>query len=115
VLRRAGCSQLPSPTRDRRVGYERERSGELLHVDTKKLGRFWEIGKRIRRDGVSRSRRAGWEHLHVAIDDHSRLAYCEVLRRERKGECVAFLRPAVDWYPEHFGVSTKAGAFQSTT
>jgi hypothetical protein len=70
------------------VRYERERPGELLHVDTKKLGRFWEIGKRIRKDGVNRSRRAGWQYLHVAIDDHSRLAYCEILRSERKEECV---------------------------
>jgi len=100
VLRRAGCSRLPRARRDRRVRYERERPGELLHVDTKKLGCFWEIGKRIRRDGVNRSRRAGWQYLHVAIDDHSRLAYCEVLRSARKGECAAFLRRAVDWYAE---------------
>jgi transposase InsO family protein/transposase-like protein len=100
VLRRAGCSRLQRPGRDRRVRYERERPGELLHVDTKKLGRFWEIGKRIRRDGINRSRRAGWQHLHVAIDDHSRLAYCEILRSERKGECAAFLRRAVVWYAE---------------
>ena len=100
VLRRAGCSRLPRVRRDRRVRYERERPGELLHVDTKKLGRFWEIGKRIRRDGVNRSRRAGWQHLHVCIDDHSRLAYCEVLRSERKGDCAAFLRRAASWYAE---------------
>ena len=100
VLRRAGCSRLHRPTRDRRVRYERERPGELLHVDTKKLGRFWEIGKRICGDGVNRSRRAGWQYLHVAIDDHTRLAYCEVLRSERKGDCAAFLRRAADWYAE---------------
>jgi transposase InsO family protein len=98
VLRRAGCSRLPRAQRDRRVRYERERPGELLHVDTKKLGRFWEIGKRIRQDGINRSRRAGWQYLHVAIDDHSRLAYCEILHSERKQECAAFLRRAVQWY-----------------
>jgi len=101
VLRRAGCSRLSRPSRDRRVRYERERPGELLHVDTKKLGRFWEIGKRIRKDGVNRSRRAGWQYLHVAIDDHSRLAYCEILRSERKEECVDFLGRALAWYAEH--------------
>jgi hypothetical protein len=53
------------------VCYEPERPGELLHVNTKKLARFWEIGKRIRRDGIRCSRRAGWQCLHVAIDDHS--------------------------------------------
>jgi transposase InsO family protein len=98
VLRRAGCSRLPRAQRDRRVRYERERPGELLHVDTKKLGRFWTVGKRIRQDGVNRSRRAGWQHLHVAIDDHTRLAYAEILPSERKHDCVAFLRRAVDWY-----------------
>jgi transposase InsO family protein len=100
VLRRFGCSRLPSPRRDRRVRYERERPGELVHVDSKKLGRFFEIGKRIRKDGINRSRRAGWQYLHVAIDDHSRLAYCEVLASERKDACAAFLRRAVAWYAE---------------
>jgi transposase InsO family protein len=101
VLRRRGQSCLPRVRRDRRVRYERERPGELLHVDTKKLGRFWEIGKRIRQDGVNRSRQAGWQHLHVAIDDHSRLAYCEILPSERKHDCAAFLRRAVAWYADH--------------
>ena len=66
VLRRAGCSRLARPTRDRRVRYERECSGELLQVDSKKLGRFFQIGKRIRQDGIIRSRRAGWQHPRVA-------------------------------------------------
>ena len=100
VLRRAGCSRLPRARRDPRVRYERERPGELLHVDTKKLGRFWTVGKRIRKDGINRSRRAGWQHLHLAIDDHTRLAYCEILGSERKEDCAAFLRRAVAWYAE---------------
>jgi len=100
VLRRAGCSRLPRARRDPRVRYERERPGELLHVDTKKLGRFWEIGKRIRDDGVHRSPKAGWQHLHIAIDDHTRLAYAEVLATERRHDCAAFLRRAVAWYAE---------------
>jgi len=100
VLRRAGCSRLPRPQRDPRVRYERDRPGELLHVDTKKLGRFCNVGKRILQDGVQRSPRAGWQHLHVAIDDHSRLAYCELLRSERKEDCAAFLERAVAWYAE---------------
>jgi transposase len=74
VLRRHGCSRLPRPgaaaARCARR-YERERPGELLHVDTKQLGRFWEPGKRVL--GVEagrphRNRRIGWQHLHVAID-----------------------------------------------
>jgi hypothetical protein len=57
VLRRAGESRLPKPARDPVVPYERERPGELVHVDTKKLGCFWAVGKRILADGVKRSRR----------------------------------------------------------
>ncbi len=71
-----------------------------MHVDTKKLGRFWTVGKRILQDGVQRSPRAGWQHLHVAIDDHSRLAYSELLPSERKEDCCAFLARAVAWYAE---------------
>jgi len=100
VLRRAGCSRLPRPQRDPRLRYERQRPGELLHVDTKKLGRFFAVGKRILGDGVQRSPRAGWQQLHVAIDDHSRLAYCELLGSERKEDCSAFLARAVAWYRE---------------
>lgn len=100
VLRRAGCSRLPRPQRDPKVRYERERLGELMHVDTKKLGRFWTVGKAIRKDGVRRSRGAGWQHLHVAIDDHSRLAYGELLPTDRAPDCAAFLTRAVAWYAE---------------
>jgi transposase InsO family protein len=100
VLRRCGCSRLPRPGRDRRLRYERERCGELLHVDTKKLGCFWTVGKRILADGVRRSRGAGWQYLHVAIDDHSRLAYAELLASDRAPACAAFLERAVAWYSE---------------
>ena len=72
--------------------YERARPGELLHIDTKKLAaRFWHVGKRILRDGVQRSPRAGWQHVHVAVDDHSRLAYVEVLPSDRRADALAFL------------------------
>lgn len=100
VLRRWGCSRLPRPERDPVRRYERQRPGELLHVDTKKLGRFHIVGKRILKDGVQRSRAAGWQHLHIAIDDHSRLAYTEVLAGQDKHACAAFLRRAVAWYAQ---------------
>lgn len=100
VLRRCGCSRLARPTRDRRVRYERERPGELLHVDTKKLGRFHMVGKRILGPSRRRSYGAGWQFLHVAIDDHSRLAYAELLARDDKHACSAFLRRACAWYRE---------------
>src|SRR5436189_64904 len=84
----------------RATRYRRERPGELLHVDTKQLGRFFAVGKRILQDGLPRSRRAGWQHLHVAIDDHTRLAYTELLPSARKEDCTAFLTRAVAWYAE---------------
>ena len=96
VLHRNGMSRLPRPPREPRCvrRYERERPGELLHVDTKKLGRFWTTGKRIYGDDVRRNRGAGWQALHVAIDDHSRWLYAEVLPGERAEHCAAFLRRA---------------------
>lgn len=100
VLRRLGISRLPRPERDPVVRYERERPGELLHVDTKRLNRFWHVGKRILADGRVRSRRAGWQFLHVAIDDHSRLAYAEILTGEDGQACADFLERALAWYRE---------------
>jgi transposase InsO family protein len=104
VLRRHGCSRLPRPheaaARCARR-YERERPGELLHVDTKKLGRFWEPGKRVlgaEAGRPHRNRRIGWQHLHVAIDDHSRLAYAELLPGQDAETCTGFLERASDWY-----------------
>jgi transposase InsO family protein len=102
VLRRRGHSRLPRLRRDPRVRYERARSGELLHIDTKKLGRFWRLGHRVTGRGrLSESRGAGWQHLHVAVDDHSRLAYAELLPRDDRFACAAFLERAVGWYAEH--------------
>ena len=106
VLRRHGCSRLPRPgvaaARCARR-YERERAGELLHVDTKQLGRFWEPGKRVLGSEAGRpqrNRRVGWQHLHVAIDDHSRLAYAELLSGRDADSCARFLARAVAWYAE---------------
>jgi transposase InsO family protein len=105
VLRRHGCSRLPRPAGAARCArrYERERPGELLHVDTKKLGRFWEPGKRVLGEQAGRpqrNRRLGWQHLHVAIDDHSRLAYAELLPGQDADSCVRFLERAVAWYED---------------
>lgn len=58
--------------------YERSRPGELVHVNIKRLGRFWTVGKAIHGDRLTRSAGAGWQYLHLAIDDHSRLAYGEL-------------------------------------
>lgn len=106
VLRRHGCSRLPRVAGGARCArrYERDTPGELLHVDTKKLGRFWEPGKRVLGDQAGRphrNRRVGWQHLHVAIDDHSRLAYAELLTGQDADSCARFLKRAVAWYADH--------------
>jgi transposase InsO family protein len=100
VLRRYGVSRLARPQRGPLVRYERERPGELVHVDIKRLGRFWTVGKAILGDGLQRSRQAGWQFVHLAVDDHSRLAYAEILPTESPADCVAFLRRAHAWYAE---------------
>ena len=85
------------------IRYERERPGELIHMDIKKLGRFTRVGHRITGDrhGQSNARGIGWEFVHVAIDDHSRLAFSKVMDSERKDCAVAFLKAAVAWYKRH--------------
>ena len=107
VLRRAGASRLPRPPRPEVVRYERARPGELLHVDSKRLGRFFQVGKRILADGVQRSPRAGWQHLHVAIDDHTRIAYCEVLAGQGAEHSCAFLERAVGWFSSTHGIGVE--------
>ncbi len=80
--------------------YERDRPGELIHIDIKKLGRFNRVGHRITGDrtGQSNSRGIGWEFVHVCVDDHSRIGFAEVMPDERKESAVAFLMAAVAWY-----------------
>ncbi|MEZ4456804.1 MAG: IS481 family transposase [Gemmatimonadales bacterium] len=95
--RRAGWARLPRPPRPPVVRYERARPGELLHVDTKKLGRIGRIGHRIHGDRRTRVRGIGWEVLHVAIDDATRVAYAELLADETAAACEAFLTRAVAW------------------
>ena len=78
ILRRLGINKLSAlePAEPVRR-YERERPGEIIHIDIKKLGRFEQVGHRITGDrkGQSNSRGVGWEYLHLAIDDHSRVAF----------------------------------------
>lgn len=88
-------SRLDAPEPPNR--YERRRPGELVHVDVKKLGRFGAPGKRMVGDRHE-SRGFGWEHVHVMIDDCSRLAYAEVLSDERGETAVGFLRRGLEWF-----------------
>jgi len=96
------------------VRYERERPGELIHIDVKKLGRIQGgAGKRVR-DGLRkhynptltdragiRRKTVGWEFVHIAIDDCTRLAYAEVLGDEKASTVIAFLKRAVAFYERH--------------
>jgi transposase InsO family protein len=75
--------------------YEKQRPGELVHVDVKKLGRIGRPGHRVNGDRRTRSRGIGWEYVHVAIDDATRLAYVEVLENEKAATAVGFLRRAI--------------------
>jgi transposase InsO family protein len=99
VLRRAGLSKL-SDLRPQEVvqRYEREASGELLHIDIKKLGRFEGVGHRITGDYRKRTRHVGWEYVFVAVDDHSRIAFTDVHPDERRTSAVSFLQAAVAYY-----------------
>lgn len=98
----AKLSSLEPPIPDNR--YERKRAGELIHVDTKKLGRFFQPGHRVTGDHRSSGRLKGvkgWEFLHIAIDDRTRLAYAELLPDEKGPTCAAFLRRAAVFYRRH--------------
>jgi transposase InsO family protein len=75
--------------------YEKQRPGELVHVDVKKLGRIGRAGHRVHGDRRTRTRGIGWEYVHVAIDDATRLVYVEVLDDEKAVTAVGFLRRAV--------------------
>lgn len=99
ILARHGLSRLKSlEPKEPVVRYQRERPGELIHVDIKKLGRIGRVGHRIHGDRTTRVRGIGWEFVHVAIDDASRLAYAEVLPNERSPSSTGFLRRSVAWF-----------------
>jgi transposase InsO family protein len=116
VLKRIGLGKLsrlepPEPVRR----YEKQRPGELIHIDVKKLGRMAQPGWRPYGGHAARSRiagydakrnRLGWEFVHVCVDDATRLAYAEVLANERAVTAVAFLRRVLAFYRAH-GVSVE--------
>lgn len=102
VLRRHGLARLrdlePKP---RPCRYTRERAGELVHLDVKPLVRIGRVGHRIHGDRTTRVRGIGWEYVHVAIDDASRLAYAEVLPDQRGLTTVGFFERARRFYARH--------------
>jgi transposase InsO family protein len=113
VLKRHGIGRLGRIGLEQPVRYERSRPGELVHVDVKKLGRIqggagWRVRDRkqhynrtfIDKNGLRR-RTVGWEYVHVAVDDYSRLAYVEVLTDETGATAVAFLRRALAFFARY--------------
>jgi transposase InsO family protein len=113
VLRRQGLGRLGRIGLEPAVRYERSRPGELIHIDVKKLGRIeGGLGKRVsglRRHNFRRITDAagkrhltvGWEYVHVAVDDYSRLAYAEVLPDEKATTAIGFLHRAHAFYARH--------------
>jgi transposase InsO family protein len=102
VLRRLGLGRLPPLTpRPPIIRYQRATPGELLHIDTKRLGRIAPgiIGHRITGDRAQRGprQRTGWDYLHVAVDDASRVAYAALLPDETAASAVVFLDQALRW------------------
>jgi transposase InsO family protein len=119
ILTRIGLGRLGRLGLEPAVRYERARPGELIHVDVKKLGRIvggagWRVrgGRQPRNPVIPAAagkprRTVGYEYVHIAIDDHSRLAYAEVLADEKAATAVGFLRRAVAFY-RRYGIRVEA-------
>jgi transposase InsO family protein len=113
VARTVGCSLATAARHAARLGlsrlpplqpplpvvrYERACPGELLHIDTKRLGRIDGVGHRITGQREHRARGIGWDAVHLAIDDHSRVSFAGIKADERADSCVQFLRETVTYY-----------------
>ena len=109
VLKRIGLSRLRDlePAQPVRR-YERDKPGELIHIDIKKLGRFEQVGHRITGDrrGQSNSRGVGWEFVHVCIDDASRVAFTQIMPDEKRRSAIAFLKASVAYF-ESLGIKVE--------
>jgi hypothetical protein len=87
--------------------YEKQRPGELVHIDVKKLARIGgQAGHRVHGDRRTRMRGIGWEYVHIAIDDATRLVYVEVLEDEKAVTAVGFLRRAIAHFAA-FGIQVE--------
>jgi transposase InsO family protein len=101
-LRRLGLNRLPRlEPRPPVIRYEHKAPGDMIPLDIKKLGRIDGVGHRIHGDRSRRQGGAGWEYLHVCVDDHSRLAYSELLPDEKAATAACFLLRAADWLGRH--------------
>jgi transposase InsO family protein len=103
ILSRSGLGRLGRLGLEQPIRYERSRPGELVHIDVKKLGRIDRPGHRVTGDRSDRRAQGkkGWEYVHVAVDDYSRLAYAEVLSDERATTAAGFLGRALAFYRRH--------------
>ena len=107
VVARNGLGRLPSLAPGEPANrYERPRPGELVHLDVKKLGRIGRPGHRVNGDRSTRSRGIGWEYVHVAVDDATRLAYVELLDDEKGPTAAGFLRRAVGFF-RRYGIQVE--------
>jgi transposase InsO family protein len=99
ILRRLHLSRIrdlePAPPV---IRYEHPFPGDLLHLDIKKIGRFQAVGCRITGHRRGRIHRAGWEYVHLAIDDHSRIAFSQILPNQKASSAAAFLQAAIAYY-----------------
>jgi len=98
TLERGECSRLPKPPREPANRYEWPCPGDLLHMDTKRYARFEVPGHAVTGDRSVVSRGAGWEYSHSIVDDHSRLAYAEILDTEDADAVVAFTERALAFF-----------------
>jgi transposase InsO family protein len=111
ILKRIGMGKLGRLGLEPAQRYERARPGELIHIDVKKLGRILRPGHRVTGPRTATSRTytpdgrrigdAGWEYVHIAVDDCTRLAYVEVLENEKATTATGFLKRAVAFYRSH--------------
>jgi transposase InsO family protein len=101
VLARAGLSRLADlEPSEPLVRYEHAHPGDLLHIDTKKLGRIERMGHRITGDRRDSTEGAGWEYLFVAVDDHARIGFTQMKPNERRSCAIAFLRASVRYFAQ---------------
>jgi hypothetical protein len=104
----AACFNVSAKTAAKWVGrYEHQAPGDLPHLDIKKLGRIAKPGHRVTGNPAHRVRGVGWEYLHVAIDDHSRIAFSAIYPNEQAASTAHFLLAAMAYYPR-LGIRFKA-------
>jgi transposase InsO family protein len=106
ACKRIGLSRLANlDPKEPIIRYEKDQPGEMIHIDIKRLGRIEGIGHRITGERKGQSNRRGtlqggkgWEYLHLAVDDHSRLAYSEIFPDEKRKSCIQFLLNALRYF-----------------